>query len=44
VLVLRYYADLPEAETAAVLDCRLGTVKSRPHRGLSALRKELGHE
>jgi RNA polymerase sigma-70 factor (sigma-E family) len=41
VLVLRYYADLPEAEIAQVLGCRLGTVKSRTHRGLAALRKEL---
>jgi RNA polymerase sigma factor (sigma-70 family) len=41
VLALRYYADLPEAEIADLLRCRLGTVKSAHHRGLVALRKEL---
>ena len=38
VLVLRYYADLPETEVAAVLGCSVGTVKSRAARGLDALR------
>jgi RNA polymerase sigma factor (sigma-70 family) len=37
VLVLRYYLDLGEEETAAVLGCRRGTVKSRAHRGLRLL-------
>jgi RNA polymerase sigma factor (sigma-70 family) len=41
VLVLRYYADLPEAEIAAILGCRVGTVKSARHRGLRTLRKDL---
>ena len=41
VLALRYYADLPEAEIAVVLGCRIGTVKSTRHRGLNALRREL---
>lgn len=41
VLALRFYEDLSEAETAAALGLRLGTVKSQVHRGLSALRKEL---
>jgi len=41
VLVLRYYEDLTEAETAEVLGCRVGTVKSAHHRALAALRKEL---
>jgi RNA polymerase sigma factor (sigma-70 family) len=41
VLALRYYADLPEAEIATLLGCRVGTVKSAHHRGLAALRKEL---
>jgi RNA polymerase sigma-70 factor (sigma-E family) len=41
VLILRYYADLPESEIAAVLDCRVGTVKSAHHRALERLRKEL---
>jgi RNA polymerase sigma-70 factor (sigma-E family) len=38
VLILRYYADLPEAEIATVLGCSVGTVKSRASRGLDALR------
>jgi RNA polymerase sigma factor (sigma-70 family) len=37
VLVLRYYLDLGEGETAIVLGCRRGTVKSRAHRGLRLL-------
>jgi RNA polymerase sigma-70 factor (sigma-E family) len=41
-LVLRFYADLSERETAAVLGCRVGTVKSLVHRGLAAMRNELG--
>jgi RNA polymerase sigma factor (sigma-70 family) len=40
-VVLRYYADLPEAEIAAVLDCRPGTVKSLLHRGLAQLKEAL---
>jgi len=42
VLVLRYYADLPEAEVADLLGCSLGTVKTHSHRGLRALRESLG--
>lgn len=41
VLVLRYYLDLPEAEIAEALRCRVGTVKSAHHRAIAALRKEL---
>ncbi|HUY63744.1 MAG TPA: SigE family RNA polymerase sigma factor [Acidimicrobiales bacterium] len=41
VLVLRFYEDMSESEIAAVLGCRLGTVKSRLHRGLEKLRGEL---
>lgn len=37
VLVLRYALDLGEDETAAVLGCSRGTVKSRAHRGLRLL-------
>jgi RNA polymerase sigma-70 factor (sigma-E family) len=37
VLVLRYYADLSEAETAEVLGVPPGTVKSRTARALAAL-------
>jgi len=38
VLVLRYFDDLSEAETAAMLGCSLGTVKSQAARGLARLR------
>lgn len=38
VLVLRYFNDLSEAETAKVLGCSVGTVKSRASRGLAQLR------
>jgi RNA polymerase sigma-70 factor (sigma-E family) len=38
VLVLRYYADLSEAEIAAALDCRPGTVRSLATRAFAALR------
>jgi RNA polymerase sigma-70 factor (sigma-E family) len=41
VVVLRYYEDLPEAEIAAVLGCRPGTVKSLASRALSRLSKEI---
>jgi RNA polymerase sigma factor (sigma-70 family) len=41
VLALRYYEDLPEAEIAEILGCRLGTVKSSHHRALATLRREL---
>ncbi len=41
VLVLRYYLDLPEAETAEALGWRIGTVKSTAHRALQDLRKML---
>ncbi|MGH9127079.1 MAG: SigE family RNA polymerase sigma factor [Acidimicrobiales bacterium] len=39
VIVLRYYAGLSEAEIAATLGCRPGTVKSLCHRGLAELRR-----
>lgn len=38
-LVLRFYHDLSEAETAAVLGCRPGTVGSLVFRGLAQLRE-----
>jgi RNA polymerase sigma factor (sigma-70 family) len=41
VLVLRYVLELSEQETAAVLDCRPGTVKSRVSRALERLRGEV---
>lgn len=40
-LVLRYYADLSEAEIAAAMDCSRGAVKSHASRGMSALRTRL---
>jgi RNA polymerase sigma-70 factor (sigma-E family) len=38
VLVLRYFEDLSEAETARMLGCSVGTVKSQAARGLARLR------
>ena len=40
----RYLLDLSEAETAAALGCRRGTVKSRISRALEQLRAELGEQ
>lgn len=39
VLVLRYYDDLTEAETAAVMGCSVGNVKSQSHHALARLRQ-----
>ena len=41
VIVLRYLDDLSQAETAAVLGCGEGTVKSQSARGLARLRELL---
>ncbi len=41
VIVLRYYEDLSEADTAAALGCSVGSVKSQASRGLARLRIEL---
>ena len=38
VIVLRYFDDLSEAETARVLGCSVGTVKSQSAKALSKLR------
>ena len=40
-IVLRFYEDLSEAETAEVLQCPAGTVKSLVSRGMARLREEL---
>ncbi|MDQ3629658.1 MAG: SigE family RNA polymerase sigma factor [Actinomycetota bacterium] len=42
-VVLRYYEDLSEAETAAALGCSVGNVKSQTSRAIAALRGRIGH-
>jgi RNA polymerase sigma factor (sigma-70 family) len=37
-IVLRYFEDLPERDTAELLGCSVGTVKSSVSRGLARLR------
>jgi RNA polymerase sigma factor (sigma-70 family) len=44
VIACRYLLDLSEAETAAALGVRPGTVKSRLSRALERLRKEVGED
>lgn len=41
-VVLRYYEDLPEQETAELLGCSVGTVKSQVSRALGRLELLLG--
>jgi RNA polymerase sigma-70 factor (sigma-E family) len=43
-LVLRYYEELTEEETARVMDCSVGTVKSNVSRALLKLRKVMRDE
>lgn len=38
VLVLRFYLDLSEAQTAEMLGCSVGAVKSNASRGMTKLR------
>jgi len=44
VLVLRYYEDLSEAETARLLEVSVGTVKSQGARAMETLRQRLTAE
>jgi RNA polymerase sigma factor (sigma-70 family) len=39
VLVLRYFEDRGEREVAELLNCSVGTVKSRASRGIAQLRR-----
>jgi RNA polymerase sigma-70 factor (ECF subfamily) len=41
-LLLRYYQGFSEGETSEILGCPKGTVKSRLHQAVEALRSELG--
>jgi RNA polymerase sigma-70 factor (sigma-E family) len=43
-LVLRFYDDLSEIETARVMGCSVGTVKSQTAKGLARLRTVLDQE
>jgi RNA polymerase sigma factor (sigma-70 family) len=42
VIVLRFLADLPEADVARALGCSVGSVKQHSSRGLANLRNSLG--
>jgi RNA polymerase sigma factor (sigma-70 family) len=44
VITCRYFLELSEEETAAVLDWKRGTVKSRLSRALERLRAEIGEK
>jgi RNA polymerase sigma-70 factor (sigma-E family) len=44
VLVLRYYEDLSEAQTAAILGCSVGSVKTQASRALSKMRGIVGQQ
>jgi DNA-directed RNA polymerase specialized sigma24 family protein len=41
-LVLRYYEDLSEADTAQLMGCSVGTVKSQVSAALGKLRERIG--
>jgi RNA polymerase sigma-70 factor (sigma-E family) len=43
-LVLRYFDDLTEAQTADAMGCAVGTVKSQVSAGLAKLRAQLGDD
>jgi RNA polymerase sigma factor (sigma-70 family) len=40
-IVLRFYEDLPDEEIAALLGCKVPTVRTAVFRGLEKLRKEI---
>jgi RNA polymerase sigma factor (sigma-70 family) len=42
VIVLRYFADLSEAQTAAVMGCSVGAVKSHGAKALAKLKDTVG--
>ena len=42
--MLRFYEDLSEADTATVMGCSVGTVKSQTAKGLARLRALLAAE
>ena len=44
VLVLRYYEDLSEAQTAALLGCSVGSVKTQASRALKKMRGIVGQQ
>ena len=43
-IVLRFYEDLTEQQTARALGCAVGTVKSSVSRGLRQMREELDRD
>jgi RNA polymerase sigma-70 factor (sigma-E family) len=43
-VVLRYYEDLTEAQTAIAMGCAVGTVKSQVSQAFKKLRRELGRD
>jgi RNA polymerase sigma-70 factor (sigma-E family) len=43
-IVLRYYEDLTEVQTAQAMGCAVGTVKSQVAAGLAKLRTQLGDD
>ena len=43
-IVLRYYEDLTEAQTAEAMGCAVGTVKSQVSAGMRTLRDRLGRD
>lgn len=40
-IVLRFYADLPDAHIAEILGCRVPAVRTTIHRAVAALRREI---